>query len=164
VILLATICSISLYAAAECIPITEASKHIGETKCVRGKVVRVKQGSKVTHFFDFCDDYRLCPFTVVVFAPDLKNVGDIRQLQGREVEIHGDIKQYDGRAEIILSRARQLGGESARIPPLPKDYDVEKKGRYSPGKFSYPSAKKSKKRNPAPVRTEEKVDPTDTEN
>ncbi|MGA2859890.1 MAG: hypothetical protein ABSE40_23730 [Candidatus Sulfotelmatobacter sp.] len=31
--------------ASDCIPICEASQHVGETKCVTGKVVRVKAGA-----------------------------------------------------------------------------------------------------------------------
>jgi len=56
------------------------------------------------------------------------------------VEIHGPVKLYDNRAEIILNDLRQLKGEAAQIPPLPKTYDVEKRGRYSAGKFSYPKS------------------------
>jgi hypothetical protein len=80
-------------------------------------------------------------------------VGDVRQLQGRIVEIHGQVKEYDGRAEIILEEYRQLSGSTARIPPLPKNYDVENKGRYSAGTFSHPKAGKppSKKRKTAKV-------------
>jgi hypothetical protein len=76
----------------------------------------------------------------VVFRGDLKHVGDVRLLEGRVVEIQGDIKEYDGRPEIILRDARQLRGEAARIPPLPKDFDVERKGRYSAGKFGHPKS------------------------
>jgi hypothetical protein len=135
----------------DCLPFEEARKHVGEIKCVTGKVVRVKQGTRGVHFLDFCDDFRLCPFTVVIFPSDLKSVGDVRQLQGRLIEIHGQVKEYDGRAEIVLEEYRQLSGSTARIPPLPKNYDVEKKGRYSAGTFSHPKAgkKASKKRQTA---------------
>src|SRR4029077_7683881 len=71
-------------------------------------------------FHTSSDDFPLCPFTVVVFPSDLKSVGDVRQLQGRMVEIHGQLKEYDGRAEIVLEEYRQLGGAGTRIPPLPK--------------------------------------------
>ena len=54
--------------ASDCIPIGEAAQHIGETKCVTGKVVRVKVGMKGVHFLDFCEDQLACPFTVVVFV------------------------------------------------------------------------------------------------
>ena len=77
----------------------------------------------------------------MIFPSDLKSVGDVRQLQGRMIEIHGQVKEYDGRAEIVLEEYRQLSGAGARIPPLPKNYDVEKKGRYSAGTFSHPKAK-----------------------
>ena len=146
---------------AECISYSEAMKHIGATKCVSGKVLRVKQGNSGVHFFDFCEDYRGCPFTVVVFPGDLKRVGDIRGLQGRQIETEGEVKGYDGRAEIILRRVSQLRGEAGRIPPLPKEYDVERHGKYSAGKFSYPKAAKRsphKKQTP-PAKTEDPSEP-----
>ena len=143
-----SLCQIS---RAECVPFHEARKHIGETRCVSGKIFRVEQGNKGAHYLDFCEDYRTCPFTVVIFASDLRHVGDVRHLQGKEIEIHGPVKEYDGRAEIILSESRQLGKDGAAIPPLPKNYDVEKKGRYSAGTFSRArtSSKTSKKRQKA---------------
>lgn len=149
--------SLPAFAASSCLTITDAAKHIGATKCVSGKVVRVKQGSKGTHFFDFCEDYRTCPFTVVVFASDLKQVGDVRRLEGRHIEINGEIKSYDGRAEIILSRPSQLRGDAAHIPPLPKDYDVERKGKFSAGTLHYPRQSKSapRKKQAPPVTLED---------
>jgi hypothetical protein len=133
---------------ADCIPITEARQHIGEDQCVTGKVVRVKHAGGGVTLFDFCQDSMVCPFAVVVFAHDLKHVGDVSQLQNRVIEIHGPVKEYDGRAEIVLQQSRQLGGEGIRIPPLPKNYDVENKGHYSAGTFSLPKPayKTSKKR------------------
>jgi hypothetical protein len=159
-VLLAAIVLLTTAARSDCIAVPEAKKHIGEVKCVAGVVVRVKQGARGVHFLDFCDDFRLCPFTVVIFPRDLKSVGDVRQLQGRMVEIHGQVKEYDGRAEIILEEYRQLSGAGARIPPLPKNYDVEKKGRYSAGTFSHPKSKrKTSKRQPAEVVTQAPEDP-----
>ena len=122
-------------AASDCLPIGEASKHVGETKCVTGKVTRIKVGAKGVHFVDFCEDQTACPFSVVVFASDLKDVGDVRRLKGQVIEIHGPVKLYEGRAEIILNRVSQLTGGSTLIPPLPKNYDVEKQGRYSAGRM-----------------------------
>ena len=104
--------------AATCIAFDQAQKHIGETQCVTGKVVRVEAGSGGVHYLDFCDDYRLCSFSVVVFSHDLKSLGDIRQLAGKMIEIRGEVKEYDDRAEIILESNKQLGGEVVRLPPL----------------------------------------------
>ena len=75
-------------------------------------MLRVNEGNRGVTFLDFCEDYLVCRFTVVVFPSDLKHVGDVRQLQGKMVEIHGPVKEYDGRAEIVLERARQLTGDA----------------------------------------------------
>ena len=137
--------------AADCIPIHEAVQHIGETKCVTGKVIRVDVGHKGVHFLDFCEDVMGCPFTVVVFSHDLKDVGDVRRLAGRTIEIRGAVKAYEGRPEIILSRISQIDGGAAMIPPLPKNYDVENRGHYSAGRFR--PSKKLKHAKPKPNST-----------
>jgi hypothetical protein len=122
--------------AATCIPFEQAQKHIGETQCVTGKVVRVSVGARATHYLDFCEDYRLCSFSVVIFSHDLKNIGDVRQLAGKTVEITGEVKEYDDRAEIVLESKRQLAGEIALgLAPLPKNFDVEQRGNFSAGQF-----------------------------
>ena len=140
---------LSTAAASDCLPIREASQHVGENKCITGKVTRVKVGAKGVHFVDFCEDQMACPFTVVVFPSDLKDVGDVRRLAGRVIEIHGPVKLYDGRAEIILNRVSQLTGGSTLIPPLPKNYDVEKQGHYSAGRLR--PVKKPAKTKPTPA-------------
>ena len=138
--------------AADCLSIHEAAKHIGETKCVSGKVLKVKVGNKGVHFLDFCEDALACPFTVVVFAGDLKDVGDVRLLSGRNIEIRGALKMYDGRPEIILNRISQIEGGAAMIPPLPKNYDVENRGRFSAGRL-YPGKKPRKAKPQKPSAT-----------
>ena len=78
-----------LLSASDCIPIHEASQRVGETKCVAGKVLKIRIGEKGVHFLDFCEDQLACPFTVVVFPSGLKDVGDVLRLAGRTIEIHG---------------------------------------------------------------------------
>jgi len=135
--------TVPILAASDCIPIHQAGQHVGETKCVTGKVLKVKLGARGVHFLDFCEDQMACPFTVVIFPSGLKDVGDVRRLAGRVIEIHGDVKLYDGRAEIILNRIGQITGGAAMIPPLPKNYDVENRGHYSAGHLR-PAKKRAK--------------------
>ncbi len=118
-----------------------------------GKVFRVELGDQGIHYLDFCEDRAQCPFTVVIFPSDLRYIGDVRHLAGKTVEIHGPVTMYDNHAEIVLNDLRQLKGEAAQIPPLPKTYDVERKGRYSAGTFSHPKAARqpTKKRQKAPI-------------
>ena len=126
---------LSTLVAAECIPFTEAPNHLGETRCVKGKVVNIGESRGGSLYLNFCDDYKKCAFSVVVFPSNLKDVGDVRQLKDKDIEIQGKITEWRGRTEMVLRDARQLKGESAKLPPIPKDYDVQKKGRYSAGEF-----------------------------
>ncbi len=123
---------LSSLASAACMSIQDAAKHIGETACVTGKVLKVAQSKGGTYFLDFCEDYRQCPFTVVVFPKDLPNVGDVKLLEGKTIEITGKIEEYRGRAEIILKDKKQLKGEAARLAPIPKTYDTSRHGGFSP--------------------------------
>jgi hypothetical protein len=123
---------------APCLTIAEAARHRGSHQCVTGKVLKVGASSGGMTFLDFCEDYLACPFTVVIFPEDLRRLGDVNQLAGQTVQIHGKIEDYDGRAQIVLENAKQFAGESARLPKLLKGYDVEQHGHFSAGKFSHP--------------------------
>jgi hypothetical protein len=148
---------VAVTASAECVPYSEASKHLGTTVCVTGKVLKITHSDQGTTFLNFCEDYRVCPFQVVVFRSDLPHVGDIRHLVGKTIEINGKVEDYDGHTEIILRRPRQLHGDAAKIPPLPKGFDVEKKGRYNAGRLSHPKSGHSsrQKRQSKPVQMED---------
>ncbi|MBZ5663639.1 MAG: hypothetical protein LAO30_03465 [Acidobacteriia bacterium] len=128
----------------DCVPFADAGKHVGRTGCVSGTVLQVEDGSNGVTFLNFCKDVQACPFTVVVFPRDLKKVGDIRELEGRQIEITGTIQDYEGRAQIVLRHTGQLG-ESAFVvvPRVPTDYDVELRGHSSAGRYSHPKAKKT---------------------
>ncbi len=135
--------------AADCIPFTEAPKKIDETVCVTGKVVKVNSsGRSGTMFINFCDDYKKCAFSVVVFPKDVEKVGDVRALEGKTIEIHGKIKEYRGNAEMILEDPAQLSGPVTKLPPLPKNYDVENQGKYSPGQYNTPKKPDPGKKSP----------------
>jgi len=155
------LCSASNTSKLECVSFAEASKHVGTTQCVSGTVLHVEDGSNGVTFLNFCKDSKACPFTVVVFPGDLKKVGDIRQLEGRQIEIKGTIEDYDGRAEIILRHTQQLGKSAFLVvPPVPTDYDVERQGHYSAGKFKHPkAAKKTHKKQGQPVSIEDPEEP-----
>ncbi|OLE14876.1 MAG: hypothetical protein AUG89_00060 [Acidobacteria bacterium 13_1_20CM_4_56_7] len=136
---------------ATCIPFDQARNHLDETRCVTGKVIRVQEGDEGIRYLDFCEDYRLCTFTVVVFPHDLKKIGDVRQLAGRVVEISGEIKEYDDRAEIVLESSKQLNSRLMRLSPLPKSFDVEERGHFSPGNPRRPRASHARKKKGVPT-------------
>ena len=124
-----------------CIPFQDAHKHMGQKQCVTGRVLHVTRTRSAT-FLDFCSDYRICPFTVVAFTGDLRRIGDLGGLAGQEIQIEGRIEEYDGRAEIKLENADQLQGGASRLPPLPKEYDVTRRGHASAGDYTLPRSKR----------------------
>jgi hypothetical protein len=134
---LGLIASVALVSSAPgaCIPYTEAPNRVGESVCVSGKVVRVEENPDGTWLLDFCADNAKCPFTAVVLAQDLREVGDVRRLAGETLELFGKVKLYRGQAEIILKDGRQLHGEAAKLPPMPKEYDASRHGHFSAGKY-----------------------------
>lgn len=143
-----------------CLPFADASKYVGTIQCVSGTVRRVEDGSNGVTLLNFCGDAKACPFTVVVMPSDLKKVGDIRQLEGRQIEIKGTIEDYNGYTGITLRHIQQLG-ESAYVvvPPVPTDYDVERRGHYSPGKYSHPKAKKTHRKRGSATSIEDPGEP-----
>ena len=91
-----------------CVEFLDAGSHVGEATCVSGRVLRVFTSSGGNTFFDFCPDYRKCPFTSVIFVSDHEKFGDLHLLEGRQVEIQGQIRTYQGRAEIIIRDLQQI--------------------------------------------------------
>ena len=91
-----------------CVDIRNAALQVGKSGCIAGLVLRVYSARTGNTFLDFCQDYRTCPFTSVIFAADKNKFGNLESLQGKRVEIRGDIMSYQGHAEIIIKDPRQI--------------------------------------------------------
>lgn len=119
-------CVLALASAAwatdECVPFTRARERVGQTACVSGKVVEVHTtGSGIT-YLNFCRNYLDCGFAVVIFPADLRKLGNVRVLQGREIAITGKVTKYRYQAEIAWHNADQLVVMSPDAsPPKTKD-------------------------------------------
>ena len=146
-----TIALLATLAHGECLSVEQTTDKTGARACVSGKVLKVVAG-RGAQFLDFCDDYDKCPFTVVVFDRDLRDVGDVRQLEGKNIEVHGKIVKYEGRSEIVLRDASQLKGDSPKLPPVPKTYDAERRGSFSATGKSPASAKAKQKKQRRPAK------------
>ena len=94
--------------AAGCVDIHDAAPLAGKTGCVTGRVLRVFTSKGGNTFFDFCEDYRDCPFTSVIFSSDKSKFGDVQSLAGRQIEIRGSITVYQGKPEIVLRDPEQI--------------------------------------------------------
>jgi hypothetical protein len=91
-----------------CVDFRQAPSHAGETGCVSGLILRAFTSKAGNTFLDFCSDYKNCPFSSVIFASDRDKFGNLEALAGRQVEIHGLISTYNGRAEIIIRDPQQI--------------------------------------------------------
>jgi len=91
-----------------CINFSEAAKYTGQQACVSGRVLRVFTSRTGNTFLDFCADYRNCSFTSVVFASDRTKFGDLSTLQGRDIELRGEIRLYHNQPEIVVSDPSQI--------------------------------------------------------
>jgi hypothetical protein len=116
----------SLPAFGECLPISEASEHVGQKTCVSGQVLTVSKAEHRSLKLNFCMPNVPCPFVVRVFPIDFNYVGDVQRLVGKQIEINGKIKQSNGQPQMTLKDANQLRGDSAKLLMTPKNYDVER--------------------------------------
>ncbi|MGH9454107.1 MAG: hypothetical protein ACRD2O_09090 [Terriglobia bacterium] len=91
-----------------CVDFRQAVSRIGQSGCVTGQVLRAYTSQAGNTFLDFCQDYRSCPFTSVIFSSDRPRFGDLASIEGRIVEIRGNIKTYEGRAEIVIRDPEQI--------------------------------------------------------
>ncbi len=87
---------------------TEALAHIGEYASVRGTLIDAYTSKSGTVFLDFCQNYKNCPFSGVIFADDVKEFGDLSRYVGATVTLTGKISSYQDKAEIILSNPSQI--------------------------------------------------------
>jgi hypothetical protein len=91
-----------------CTDIRNAASLVGKNVCVSGLVLRVYSAHSGNTFLDFCQDYRTCPFSSVIFAADVSKFNDLESWQGKRVEIRGDVVRYQGRAETIIHDPQQV--------------------------------------------------------
>ncbi|MGB8013273.1 MAG: hypothetical protein WCF68_16805 [Terriglobales bacterium] len=160
VLAMSAVCSARNAPPGNCVAYTEASQHMGTNSCISGTVLHIEEGRNGTKFLNFCKEAKACPFVVVIFPADQKKIGDVRQLEGRQVEIKGTIQDYDGRAEIVLRRSQQLGEAAFFLfPPVPTEYDVERAGHSAAGKSHAKAAKKTTTKQSAPMSIEDPGEP-----
>jgi len=91
-----------------CVDIQQAAAHANEQACVTGRVLRAYTSKSGNTFLDFCENYRSCPFTSIIFASDRSKFGNLESLQGRQMELRGKIQIYHDQPEIVLRDPTQI--------------------------------------------------------
>ncbi|MCK5708609.1 MAG: hypothetical protein KAI43_13255 [Candidatus Aureabacteria bacterium] len=95
----------------------DANNYIGQNKTVTGKIVGSFNSGKAC-FLNFHSDYKK-HFTAVIFKSAFNKFSDNPEdyYYGKEVEVTGMIKEYQGKSEIILNSPNQIkivGGDTAK--------------------------------------------------
>ncbi len=84
--------------APPCVPMKQAKDWLGKTGCVSGKVLKVAESQGGNIFVNFCSSYKKCDFSAVALKRDSESLGDLRELEGKVVELRGEITAYKGNA------------------------------------------------------------------
>jgi DNA/RNA endonuclease YhcR with UshA esterase domain len=85
----------------------EAEKHFQESVIVTGKVAQVTIRPNLV-YVNLDKKYPETPLNCVVFARATNQFGDLKKLEGKQVEIQGKIEEYRDKAQIILNSSNQL--------------------------------------------------------
>ena len=94
-------------AVAATIGSADASKWIGKHVVVTGLVAQVSSRSSMT-FLNFDKRYPDSPFTVIIRAKNTNEFENLPALRGKAVSVNGDIKDYNGKPEMELTRKSQI--------------------------------------------------------
>lgn len=99
------------WAPTEYISSTKAALEVGMTRVVCGQVVQIRQFAKGT-YLNFDAPFPHTPFTAVVWHSDsahvLKDLDDFNALSNQQVCVSGEVGDYQGQAQIIVSNPNQL--------------------------------------------------------
>ena len=87
---------------------TQAPDFVGKYVCVTGVVDNIFTSKTNTVFFNFCKDYKNCPFSAVIFKLNAPKFPDPSLFLSKTVRITGFITSYQGRPEIVLEDPAQI--------------------------------------------------------
>lgn len=111
-----------LAATRACHPPSEAARYSGKDICVAAHVYDIAQLRDGTRFLDTCTPETSdadCRFTIASLPEDTRDVGDLRALRGKDIELRGTVHSVNDRSLMYLSSARQLHGGAEKFHPNP---------------------------------------------
>jgi hypothetical protein len=85
----------------------EATNYYNKTMIVTGKVAQVTLRPKI-NFINLDEKYPKSPFAAIVFPSATNKFGDLKELQGKNVELKGKITERDGKPQMILNSSNQV--------------------------------------------------------
>ena len=86
----------------------KAKNNIGKEVIVSGKIDQVIKSTGGNYFLNMGGKFPHNKFTAVIFKSDARKFGKLTTYEGKEVEILGRIREYNGKPEIILDSLKQI--------------------------------------------------------
>jgi micrococcal nuclease len=87
-----------------------AGNYIGKEKIIEGRIVDTYRSKTNTIFLNFDKPYPNHCFVAVIFSSDIYKFPENPEdyYYGKSARIRGEIKEYEGKPEIILSNVKQI--------------------------------------------------------
>jgi len=86
----------------------EAQAHAGQTVTVEGAVSNVHKIPNGITFIDMGGKFPDNTFTAVILAADAAKFPDVDSLNGKTVDVTGQVRLYKGKPEILLKDPAQI--------------------------------------------------------
>lgn len=103
-----TLFIVSNTSAQDKITSAKAKDHIGETVIIADSVAQVTVTSRGMGYLNFGERYPNSNFSAVVFKKDMDNFKDLKQYEGKKVEISGKVELYKEKPQIVLRESEQI--------------------------------------------------------
>jgi DNA/RNA endonuclease YhcR with UshA esterase domain len=87
---------------------TEAQSHAGQSVTVEGTVSNVHKIPNGITFIDMGGKFPENTFTAVILAADAAKFPEMTSLNGKTVDVTGEVRLYKGKPEILLKDPAQI--------------------------------------------------------
>lgn len=92
---------------AKVISASQAEKYLQQSVTVTGMVAQVTMRDKLV-FLNLDKRFPNTPLSCVIFSRSTNQFGDLKALEGKQVEIKGKVETYNQKPQIVLSSTNQL--------------------------------------------------------
>jgi hypothetical protein len=109
-------------AARTCVSAAEAATMAGKDLCVATHIYDIVVLEDGTRLLDTCapeTSDEACRFALVSFQRDGKDVGNLEQYRGHDVQVRGIFRAVNDRGVLVVSHARQFHGGEEKFRPNP---------------------------------------------
>jgi DNA/RNA endonuclease YhcR with UshA esterase domain len=86
----------------------DAAKHVGKEVVVQGKVMQIVLSVNLTTHINFGGVYPNHAFTATIFKANQALFPDIRDYDGKVVQVRGVVHLYRNKPEIVLTERAQI--------------------------------------------------------